>query len=612
MVNQAPLPTVRLGTTDMFVSRVGMGAWGFGGANWGYAIGEQDDAVSVKTIRHCFDMGVNWVDTAPVYGYGHSEAVIGRALREMPAGQRPYVFTKCGSVFDEAEPSRALPFCGRPESIRREVEASLRRLGVEHIDLYQMHHVPNDGSQLEDYWLTMHDLKREGKVRAVGLSNHDTPRLEAAAKLGVIDTLQMHFSAIQRDLAAKEMSFCHANNVGLLVYSPMQSGLLSGRFSPDKRASLSRDVRVTFPDFNGDQLSRNLALADALRPIAERYGVSVAAVAVAWTLAWPGVTGAIVGARSPEQADEWVAAGALNLQPQDMLEIRAAILRTKVGRGPTIPPQIVLGEDAEPGEDVDADLQQRPRYNAAITTAVGQVIVNVNDVGIGRDLMNTGNSPEKGRNLLNLCLSQLIATRPRVVCLDIGAHVGTGTLQMAQAVGVTGKVHAFEAQRAVYYMLAGSVALNCLENIWCHHKLVGGACGDVEMPQFNYARPLNLGKVEFGPMQREDIGQIRQNRRSKRETVPMVTIDSLNFDEVSLMRVDVEGMDWDVLQGAQQTVARCKPVIIANYGKTDVQGMLRFFGEHSYRVFVDETKFTVYCVPASMNFSLPGLPVVAV
>lgn len=610
MTSLAPglLPVARLGTTDMYISRVGLGAWGFGGPNWSYTIGVQDDDVSIKTIRHCFDVGVNWLDTAPVYGLGHSEYVVGRALREMPADSRPYIFTKCGCVFDENDRSVPQTMSGRPESIRREVEASLRRLGVERIDLYQMHHVPDDGSLLEDYWLTMLDLKREGKVRAVGLSNHDTAKLLQAEKSGHVDTLQMHFSAITRGLAERELPQCLAQNTGMLVFSPMQSGLLSGRFTPEKRQGLTHDIRAFFPDFNGDTLTRNLALAEAMRPIAERHGVSVAAVAVAWTLAWPGVSGAIVGARSPEQVDDWVAAGSLELQPQDLLDIRAAIVRTKVGAGPTIPAHLAPDDDLEADDDADADILKRRRYNSVISSSHGSMIVNLNDTGTAKDIVAGGAGNERDADLIRLAIAHLRTHKNRVTCLDIGANVGLGSLMMAQAAGSRGRVIAFEAQRLVYYMLAGNVAMNSFENIWCRHNAVGAACGEIEAPQFDYGQPINLSKVEFGDQQREDIGQLRQFRRSRREMVSMVTIDSLKIRDVGLMKIDVEGMDLDVLTGAETTIETYKPFIIANYAKTNVQELLGFLTKKHYKVFADEAHRIVYCSHKETPFSFPDLP----
>ena len=332
------LPTTPLGTTGMRITRVGFGAWAIGGGGWTFAWGNQDDTDSIAAIRHAVERGINWIDTAAVYGLGHSEEVVARALRDIPADDRPYVFTKAGLVWDEHDRTAPPRRIGDPLSIRREVEASLRRLDVERIDLYQMHWPAEDGTPLEDYWGTLLQLKDEGKVRAVGLSNHDVAQLEAAERLGHVDTLQPPFSAIRREVAAVELPWCAAHRTGVIAYSPMQSGLLTGAFNVERAARLAADDwRSRSPDFTGLGLRRNLGLADALRPIAQRHRTSVAAVAVAWTLAWPGVTGAIVGARSPAQVDGWIGAAGLELADTDLDDISAAIRRTGAGTGPVRP-----------------------------------------------------------------------------------------------------------------------------------------------------------------------------------------------------------------------------------------------------------------------------------
>jgi aryl-alcohol dehydrogenase-like predicted oxidoreductase len=327
-----------LGTTGMRITRVGFGAWAIGGGGWQFAWGTQDDAASIAAIRHAIERGINWIDTAAVYGLGHSEEIVAQALADMGPNDRPYIFTKAGLVWDEHDRAAPPRRIGDPASIRREVEASLARLGVERIDLYQMHWPPDDGTPLADYWGALLRLKAEGKVRAVGLSNHAVAQLEAAEPLGHVDTLQPPFSAIRREVAAAERPWCAAHGTGLIVYSPMQSGLLTGTFSVERAAQLGADDwRSRAADFAGVGLRRNLALADALRPIAERHGTSVAAVAVAWTLAWPGVTGAIVGARSPAQVDGWIGAASLELTDPDLDDIAAAIQRTGAGTGPVRP-----------------------------------------------------------------------------------------------------------------------------------------------------------------------------------------------------------------------------------------------------------------------------------
>lgn len=327
------LPTREFGTTGMDITRVGFGAWAIGGGDWAFAWGPQDDKASVAAILYAVEQGINWIDTAAVYGLGHSEEVVARALKKIPEADRPYVFTKCGFVWDPADRTKPPQQVGAPDSIRREAEASLKRLGVERIDLFQVHWPAQDGTPLEEYWQTLLDLKAEGKIRAAGLSNHDVAQLETAEKVGHVDTFQPPFSAISRSAAA-EISWCAAHDTGVIVYSPMQAGLLTGAFSRERVAGLPRDDwRGKSPDFTTN-LDANLALADALVPVAERHGVPRAAVAVAWTLAWPGVTGAIVGARRPDQIDGWLPAASLELTEADLNEIVAAITSTGAGQGP--------------------------------------------------------------------------------------------------------------------------------------------------------------------------------------------------------------------------------------------------------------------------------------
>jgi aryl-alcohol dehydrogenase-like predicted oxidoreductase len=325
----------RLGTTDLEITTVGFGAWAIGGGGWVYGWGPQDDAGSIASIRHAVSLGVNWIDTAAIYGLGHSEEVVGRALREMPASERPFVFTKCGMIPDREkpydEPARDL----RPKSIRREVEASLRRLGVERIDLYQFHWPDGSGTPIEDSWHEMERLVDEGKVRAVGVSNFDVPLLARADSMRHVDSLQPPFSLLRRDAAADVIPWAAAHGTGVIVYSPMQSGLLTDTFSVKRLAAMADDDwRRRSAQFTEPHLSRNIALRDALRPIAERHGVTVSAVAVAWTLSSPGVTGAIVGARNPKQVDGWIAAGSLALNAVDLAEIAQAIQLTAAGSGP--------------------------------------------------------------------------------------------------------------------------------------------------------------------------------------------------------------------------------------------------------------------------------------
>ncbi len=332
------LPTRPLGSSGLQITTLGLGAWAMGGAGWAFGWGPQDDLASIATIHHALELGINWIDTAAVYGHGHSEEVVRRALAGWPADKRPYVFTKCGQVWDELNHMGPHQQNLRPESIRRECEASLRRLGIERIDLYQFHWPDAIGTPIEDSWGEMNRLVDEGKVRYAGVSNFDVRLLAACEKIRHVDSLQPPFSLIRRQYAEREIPWCREHGTGVIAYSPMQSGLLTDRFSKDRMNHLSEgDWRRRSEEFQAPQLDRNLALRDALRPIAARHGTSVGAAAIAWTLAWPGVTGAIVGGRTPEQVDGWIAAARLMLTAEDLGEIEQAIQRTGAGAGPAIP-----------------------------------------------------------------------------------------------------------------------------------------------------------------------------------------------------------------------------------------------------------------------------------
>ncbi|WP_072377553.1 aldo/keto reductase [Hyphomicrobium sp. NDB2Meth4] len=337
-VKKSDLPKRRLGRTDMSITPVGLGAWAIGGGDWAVGWGDQDDSKSIAAIRHAVERGINWIDTAAIYGLGHSEEVVRAALKDIPHSERPLIFTKCGLRWDENNHMAPPQNVGKPESIRAECEASLKRLGVDRIDLYQMHWPAKDGTPIADYWGALLDLKRQGKVRAVGLSNHNVGQLEAAEKIGHVDTLQPPFSAIRREFAANELPWCVAHDTGVIVYSPMQSGLLTGAFTEERAKKLpANDWRSRNAEFTGDKLKANLALAATMKAVGERHGSDAASAAIAWTLAWPGVSGAIVGARSPEQVDGWIDAARLDLTQADLKEIAATIEKTGAGSGPTLP-----------------------------------------------------------------------------------------------------------------------------------------------------------------------------------------------------------------------------------------------------------------------------------
>ncbi|MDP9347717.1 MAG: aldo/keto reductase [Gemmatimonadota bacterium] len=337
-MSMATLPTCLLGANGPELTRVGFGAWAIGGGGWAFGWGPQDDEDSLRAMRHAVERGVNWIDTAAVYGLGHSEVVIGRLLRELPQAERPYVLTKGGLVWDESDPMASPQRNLRPESIRRECEASLRRLDVEAIDLYQFHWPDETGTPVEDSWGEMTRLVEEGKVRWAGVSNFDVGLLERCERIRHVDSLQPPFSLIRRQVAAAELSWCAEHGTGVIVYSPMQSGLLTEKWTEDRVRGLAEDDwRRGATEFQSPNVERNLALRDALGPIAERHGTSIASVAVAWTLAWPEVTSAIVGARTPEQVDGWIPAASLELTADDLDEIARAVESTGAGEGPARP-----------------------------------------------------------------------------------------------------------------------------------------------------------------------------------------------------------------------------------------------------------------------------------
>ena len=331
-------PKRPLGTSGFEITTVGFGAWAAGGGGWAFGWGPQDDDASVRAIHHAVSRGVNWIDTASVYGLGHSEVVVGRAVRALPAADRPLVFTKCGMQWDEnnrmGKPGRSCD----PATIPLECEASLKRLGMDAIDLMQFHWPDETGRAVEESWGALVKLQEQGKVRAVGVCNYDVARLERAEAVRHVDSLQPPFSLIKRAVAAAEIPWARAHGTGVIAYSPMQSGLLTDRFSEGHLATLAaEDWRHKSPEYQPPKLQANLALRDALRPIAARHGVSTGAVAIAWTLAWPGMTGAIVGARSPEQVDGWIAGASLALDATDLDTIAAALTRTGAGAGPARP-----------------------------------------------------------------------------------------------------------------------------------------------------------------------------------------------------------------------------------------------------------------------------------
>jgi aryl-alcohol dehydrogenase-like predicted oxidoreductase len=309
------MKTKQLGNSDLFITPIGFGAWAIGGSGWEFGWGEQDDKASVAAIHRALDLGINWIDTAAVYGTGHSEEVVAFALRTWP-GPRPYVFTKCGLRWDDqGYVHRDLT----ANSIRRECEDSLRRLQVDVIDLYQIHWPSDD---LEEGWSAMAQLQKEGKVRWIGASNFNVEELRRAQKIAPVTSLQPPYSLVRREVEREILPYCRSNGLGVIVYSPMASGLLTGAMTRKRAASLpDSDWRSRDVEFKEPRLSGNLALVERLREVGERYERPPGQIAVAWTLQNPAVTGAIVGARSARQVGENVGAPGLRLTKEEIAEI---------------------------------------------------------------------------------------------------------------------------------------------------------------------------------------------------------------------------------------------------------------------------------------------------
>ena len=311
----------KLGNSDLNITRVGFGAWAIGGSGWQFAWGSQDDNESIAAIHRALELGVNWIDTAAVYGLGHSEEVVGRALKDWRES-RPYVFTKCGLRGDANGEVRTVLSA---DSIRGEVEDSLRRLSVDAIDLYQIHWPPDpDSPELEEGWSTLSDLKREGKVRWIGVSNFNVQQLLRAQAIARVTSLQPRYSLVHREIENEILPYCLSEGIGGIVYSPMASGLLTGTMTRERAAGLPEDDwRRGHPDFTEPYLSHNLALVERLREIAKGRNRSVGEVAIAWTLRHPAVTGAIVGARNARQAEGVMRASELRLTEDEVNEIEA-------------------------------------------------------------------------------------------------------------------------------------------------------------------------------------------------------------------------------------------------------------------------------------------------
>ncbi len=323
-MHQASLGTVQLGRTGLEITRIGLGTWAIGGGGWEYGWGPQDDEDSIGAIHRALERGVNWIDTAAAYGFGRSELVVGRALKGL--AERPYVFTKCSLL---EGPDRRVVHNLRRDSILREAESSLGRLGIDVIDLYQIHW-PNPDADIEEGWSALVELKERGLVRHIGVSNFDLEQLRRVEKIAPVETLQPEYSLIERRAEQELLPYCEREGIGVIVYSPMGSGLLTGKMTRARIGGLAEDDwRRRDPRFQEPALSSNLELVDRLRTVAGRHATTPGAVAVAWALRNPAVDGAIVGFRSPDQVDAILGAAELDLTDDDVVDIE----RGESGRG---------------------------------------------------------------------------------------------------------------------------------------------------------------------------------------------------------------------------------------------------------------------------------------
>jgi len=315
------MQTRQLGTSDMAITPLGFGTWAIGGGHWSFGWGPQDDKESIAAIRRALDLGMNWIDTAAVYGLGHAEEIVAQALKGRT--ERPYIFTKCTRTWDA---NGTIGGSLKAEVLRREIEDSLRRLQVDVVDLYQIHW-PDPDPEIEEGWETLAQLQAAGKVRYIGVSNFNVEQMRRAQKIAPITSLQPPYSIIDRRVEGDILDFCREQNIGVIVYSPMASGLLTGKMTHARVAQLpENDWRRNNPQFKEPKLTQNLQLVERLREIGRRHDCSPGAVAIAWTLRHPAVTGAIVGGRNPEQVEGIISAGEIRLNQSDIAEIEATML----------------------------------------------------------------------------------------------------------------------------------------------------------------------------------------------------------------------------------------------------------------------------------------------
>lgn len=318
MENTAALTLRRLGNSDMDLTPIGFGAWAIGGGDWQYAWGPQDDSDSIAAIHRALDLGINWIDTAAIYGLGHSEEVVAQALKGMR--RKPYIFTKCSLRWRD---DKSIYHSLKAGSVAEELEASLRRLQVESIDLYQVHW-PNPEDEIEEGWEALERLRQQGKIRWIGVSNFNVEQMERVRKIASITSLQPPYSMLRRAVEEQILPFAQEHGIGVINYSPMVSGLLTGKMTAERVAAMpADDWRRKAVEFNEPRFSRNLRLVDLLREIGSPRGVTPGVVAIAWTLHHPAITAAIVGGRNARQVEETASALTFRLSEDEYRQINA-------------------------------------------------------------------------------------------------------------------------------------------------------------------------------------------------------------------------------------------------------------------------------------------------
>ena len=326
MTTQTGVQRKTLGNSDMELTSIGFGAWAIGGGDYQFGWGAQEDQDSIDAIHKAIDLGENWIDTAAIYGLGHSEEVVGKALKTL-SGPKPYVFTKCSMRWNE---QREIYHSVTAEGVRYECEQSLKRLGVETIDLYQIHW-PNPETEIEEGWGEMQKLKEEGKIRFAGVSNFSVDQLKRVQSIAPVTSLQPPYSILNRRIEKEILPFCVENGIGVINYSPMVSGLLTGKMTKERLAGMKDDWRQKSANFTEPKVTKNLALADLLGEIGKRHAVETGVVAIAWTLRQPGITAAIVGGRTPEQLKGTAPALSFRLSAAEIAEIDAFVAANELG-----------------------------------------------------------------------------------------------------------------------------------------------------------------------------------------------------------------------------------------------------------------------------------------